>query len=106
MLPGNADAIHCRVPAAANEVALCFDGMQFARWTRRGTFFGLGNSTELLTTANERALERLLHQLDLHRSPLASDTNHALYRGAPERWLESIVLDDPAQLDAARFAPF
>jgi hypothetical protein len=27
-------------------------------------FFGLGNSTELLT-ANERALERLLHQLDL-----------------------------------------
>jgi hypothetical protein len=28
-------------------------------------FFGLGNSTELLTTANERALERLLHQLDL-----------------------------------------
>jgi hypothetical protein len=36
----------------------------------------------------------------VHRSPLATDTNHALYRGAPERWLESIVLEDPAKLDA------
>jgi hypothetical protein len=100
MLPANADAIQCRVPAAANEVALAFHGMQFARWTRQGVFFGLGNSTELLTTANERALERLLHRLDLHRSPLATDTNHTLYRGAPERWLESLVLEDPAKLDA------
>jgi len=100
MLPASADAIQCRVPAAANEVALAFHGMQFARWTRQGVFFGRGNSTELLTTSNERALERLLHQLDLHRSPLATDTNHALYRGSPERWLESIVLEDPAKLDA------
>jgi len=100
MLPSNADAIQCRAPAAANEVALTFHGMQFARWTRQGVFFGLGNSTEMLTTSNERALERLLHQLDLHRSPLATDANHALYRGAPERWLESIVLEDPAKLDA------
>jgi DNA-binding transcriptional ArsR family regulator len=34
MLPGNAGAIQCRVPAAANEVALAFHGMQFARWTK------------------------------------------------------------------------
>src|SRR5580693_6880316 len=100
MLPNNADAIQCRVPAGANEVALAFHGMQFARWTKQGVFFGLGTSTEQLTTANERALERLLHKLDLHRSPLATDTNHALYRGAAERWLESIVLEDPAKLDA------
>jgi DNA-binding transcriptional ArsR family regulator len=100
MLPNNADAIQCRVPAGANEVALAFHGMQFARWTRQGVFFGLGNSTEQLTTANERALERLLLKLDLHRSPLAADTNHTLYRAAAERWLESIVLEDPAKLDA------
>ncbi len=99
-LPANADAVQCRVLAATNEVAFSFHGMQFARWTRQGIFFGLGNSTELLTTANERALERLLHQLDLHRSLLATDTNHTLYSGAPERWLESIVLEDPVKLDA------
>jgi hypothetical protein len=99
-LPANADAIQCRVPAGANEVALAFRGMRFARWTKQGVFFGLGNSTEQLTTANERALERLLPKLDLHRSPLASDTHDTLYRGAAERWLESIVLEDPAKLDA------
>jgi len=60
MLPANADAIQCRVLAGANEVALAFHGMQFARWTKQSVFFGLGNSTEQLTTANERALERLL----------------------------------------------
>jgi hypothetical protein len=103
MLPANADAIQSRVPAGANEVALAFHGMQFARWTKQGVFFGLGNSTEPLTTTNERALERLLHQLDLHRSPLASDTNHTLYRATAERWLESIVLEDPAKLDARHF---
>jgi hypothetical protein len=54
----------------------------------------------MLTTSIERALERLLQPLDLHRSPLATDADHALYRGAPERRLESIVLEDPAKLDA------
>jgi hypothetical protein len=39
MPPGNVDAIQCGVPAAANEVALVFHGMQFARWTRQGVFF-------------------------------------------------------------------
>jgi hypothetical protein len=100
ILPANTDAIQYRVPATANEVALTFHGMQFARWTKQGVFFGLGNSTQQPTMSNERALERLVHQLDLHRSPLATGTNHALYRGAPERWLESIVLEDPAKLDA------
>jgi hypothetical protein len=95
-----ADAIQCCVSAAANEVALTFHGMQFARWTKQGVFFGLGNSTEQLTSANERGLERLLHRLDLHRSPFASDTNRTLSRGAAERWLESIVLEDPAKFDA------
>jgi hypothetical protein len=103
MLPANADAIQCRVPAAANEVALAFHGMQFARWTKEAAFFGRGNSMEQLTAANERALERLLHKLDVDRSPLASDTNHTLYRGAAERWLESIVLEGPAKLDARHF---
>jgi hypothetical protein len=41
-----------------------------------------------------------VHRLDLDRSPLATDTNHTLYRGAAEPWPESIVLEDPAKLDA------
>jgi hypothetical protein len=100
VLRANAEFIQCRVPAAANEVALACHGMQFARWTRPAVFFGLGNSTERLTTANQRALARLLDQLDLHRSLLATATNRALHRGAADGWLESIVLEDPAKLDA------
>ena len=96
-MPAQSNAACQRVQTKSRSA---FHGMQFARWTKQGVFFGLGNSTELLTTANERALERLLHKLDLHRSPLATDTNHTLYRAAPERWLESIVLEDPAKLDA------
>jgi hypothetical protein len=48
-LPGNAATIQCRVPVVASEVALAFRGMQFARWTKQGVFFGFAKSTEPLT---------------------------------------------------------
>lgn len=38
ILPANTDANQYRVPATANEVALTFHGMQFARWTKQGVF--------------------------------------------------------------------
>jgi hypothetical protein len=38
--------------------------------------------------------------LDLHRSSLATQTTHLLHRSAPERWLETLVLEDPTKLDA------
>jgi hypothetical protein len=100
LLPGNADAIQLRVPSGTGEVSMSFRGMEFARCTNQGIFFGLGKATEKLTAENERTLERLLYQLDLHRNSMADDVNHYLYRAAPERWLESIVLEDPAELDA------
>jgi hypothetical protein len=53
-----------------------------------------------LTHANAANLEKLLRDLDLHRSSLAEDANHPMYRAAPERWLETLVLEDPSRLDA------
>ena len=41
-----------------------------------------------------------MRQLGLHRSSLASEKKHFLYRAAPERWLETIILADPTRLDA------
>jgi hypothetical protein len=41
-----------------------------------------------------------VHDLEVHRHPLASDTRHSLYRLQPERWLESIVREDVARIDA------
>jgi hypothetical protein len=45
-------------------------------------------------------LKHLLHDLEVHRHPLASDTRHSLYRVQPERWLESIVREDITRIDA------
>ena len=72
------------------EVAFSFRGLEFARWSVEGISFGLGDSRKGLTKSTEPALERLIHQLDLHRNSLATETNHRLYRKAPERWLETL----------------
>jgi hypothetical protein len=97
---GAPGAIAPRAVAGTTEVALCFRGLEFARWSRDGISFGLGDTRERLTGSTEPRLERLIRQLDLHRNPLAKQMNHRLYRAAPERWLESLVLEDPLSLEA------
>ena len=99
-VPPAGDDIGTRLVPGTNEVALCFRGLEFGRWSRDGISFGLGDSREKLTEATEPALDRLMRRLDLHRSALASETNHPLYRSAPERWIETLVLHDPSKLDA------
>jgi hypothetical protein len=100
MVPGTGEAIEARIPAGTKEVALCFRGLEFARWTKDGLFFGSGDPREPVSAATEPALERLIRQLDLHRSSLAEDANHPLYRAAPEQWLETLALADATRLDA------
>jgi hypothetical protein len=95
-----ARAVRLRMLAGAKEVAFCFRGLEFARWSKEGMKFGLADSQEFLSTAKERALGRLIGKLESHRNPLTSETNHRLYRAAPERWLESMVIDDCTRLDA------
>ncbi len=93
-------AVRLRVLAGAKEAAFCFRGLEFARWSRDGLKFGLYDSQQYLTTAKEPLLERLLSKLQVERNPLADKSNHRLYRAAPERWLESMVLDDCTRLNA------
>jgi hypothetical protein len=89
-----------RAIAATSEVGLCFRGLEFARWSRDGISFGLTDARERLTKTSEPKLDHIVQQLDLHRYPLASETNHRLYRASPERWLEALVLEDPSRLEA------
>jgi len=93
-------AIGTRVPAGTNEVSFSLRGLEFARWSKDGIFFGLGDSRQPLNQATQPKLERLVRSMELHRSPLAEQKNHSLYRAAPERWLETIVREDPSKLDA------
>lgn len=83
------------------EVWLHFRGLPFARWQEGRVFFGTNEAREELTASSRAALKRLLHDLEVHRHPLATDTRHALYRAQPERWLESLVGEDITRVDAA-----
>ena len=96
-----ADAIQLRPTTDAHVVAICYRGLEFARWSSQGLFFGLGDSQEPLSTSKEPKFDRLVRELELHRSPLAEETNHAMYRAAPERWLETLILGAPDRLEAA-----
>lgn len=94
-------ALRIRVLAGVKEAAFCFRGLEFVWWSREGMRFGLGDSPQFLSTAKEPRLERLIAKLEAQRNPLTSDTNSRGYRAAPERWLESLVLEDCTRLDAS-----
>jgi hypothetical protein len=99
-VPPAGDDIGLHMVAGTGEVAICFRGLDFARWSHEGIRFGLGDSREPLSESTEAALDRLVRRLDLHRNSLATETTHPLYRAAPERWIETLVLQDPTRLDA------
>ncbi len=101
LLDDSSGALRIRVLAGAKEAAFCFRGLEFAWWSKEGMKFGWGDAPQFLSTAKEPQLERLIAKLDLQRNPLASDTNTRNYRAAPERWLESLVLEDCTRLDAS-----
>lgn len=101
LLPEEPGIIEASVPQGTREVALRFRGLEFARWTDGQVHFGIGDVRRLLAgDAAWAALRSLLQQLSLIRSPLSSDTKNSLYRAAPERWLETVVLAEPTRLDA------
>jgi hypothetical protein len=100
--PSSAISNHtaARVVAGTNDVAFCFRGLEFARWIREGITFGLSDGGERLTERTQPRLERLMRDLDLHRNLLADDAKHPLYRAAPERWLETLVIEDSTRVEA------
>ncbi len=94
-------AITLHPVAQSREVWLRFRGLPFARWDDGRVFFGISDAREELSSASRPALKHLLHDLEVYRHPLASDTRHSLYRAQAERWLESIVREDVTRIDAA-----
>ena len=94
------DAIQAQVVPGTGHLEVRYRGLTFARWQPDAIFFGVGDPHQLLSPGREPEFERLLKELETHRSPLASGTTHAFYRAQPERWLESLVAADPARVDA------
>lgn len=91
---------------SAREVWLRFRGIPFARWEEGRVYFGVPYPDREYVASSRAELQRQLHELELHRHPLASETRHPLYRALPERWLESMVREDVTRIDAALNAEF
>jgi hypothetical protein len=84
----------------AGEIVFRFRGLAFARWKDRVVFFG-GGLRKKLTPSSQSEFRHLLHELELYRHPLATETRRPLYRAQPERWLEAIVRSDVTRVDAS-----
>lgn len=90
---------------------LRFHGLSFARvrsvMGREKVWFGIdGAHRRLLEESSVRDWDSLLEDLREHRRATASDRRHALYRAAPEAWLESLLRRDITRLDPGlRLAP-
>ncbi|HVM75446.1 MAG TPA: hypothetical protein VMT75_07370 [Candidatus Saccharimonadales bacterium] len=93
------EAITRHAVPAEQEVALRFRGLAFARWSEKGTRFGITTAMEELTSATQHKLDKLVKYLKRFRDPGASDTRHALYRAQPERWMQSLIAQDITRID-------
>ncbi len=96
---------------ARHGLTLRFHGLSFARvrrvMKRERVWFGIeGAHRRLLEESSLQDWERLLNDLQEHRRAGASERRHALYRAAPEAWLESLLRRDITRLDPGlRLAP-
>jgi hypothetical protein len=93
-------AIEADALPETREVTFRFRGLTFARWRREGLFYGPGDPQRPLASESHASLEKLVRELGMRRSPVASSTRHPLYRAQPERWLQSLVAADPGRVDA------
>ena len=95
-----ASAITASVIPHTRDVALRYRGLLFAEWRAGSIFYGIGDARRPLTPDRRADFEKLLRELEASRSPVASDTKHPLFRAQPERWLESLIAEDPTRVDA------
>jgi hypothetical protein len=115
---GLAERVHALAPEAVDVVrarrgeTLRFRGLPFARVRtlagREQLWFGVGRegTRRPLEGSNWDELLKLVGELAEHRRPDAAERAHALYRAAPEAWLEWLLRRDVARLDPGlRLAP-
>lgn len=98
LAPGAIDVVRARYGET-----LRYHGLAFARVRRtlahEHVWFGAGAHKHLLDESNWPELAKLLDELAAHRHANAPDHRHALYRAAPEAWLEALLRRDITRLD-------
>lgn len=105
LAPGEIDFVRAR-----HGETLRFRGLPFARVRsvagREHLWFGVGKRRALFEAGSEQDFFNLLDALREHRRADAPERRHALYRAAPEAWLESLLRREVTRLDPGlRLAP-
>jgi hypothetical protein len=105
LAPGEVDFVRAR-----HGETLRFNGLPFARVRRvagrEHLWYGVGRRRTLFGEGNEADFLNLLAALREHRRADAPERRHALYRAAPEAWLEALLRRDVTRLDPGlRLAP-
>ena len=94
--PSRVDTV---VVPGTRAVSWRFRGLEFARY-EAGIFRVVDDSGNLVpAAARPDLLAHRLQELRQYRQPEPPDTRHPLYRGYAERWLESMIAEDPARID-------
>jgi hypothetical protein len=88
-----------RIPKHSGRVSLRVRGVEFAELYGSELWFG---AAERIPAKHGQLgeIQRLVEELDRVRSAQAPDREHALYRRAPEAWLESQVRSHIEVVDA------
>jgi hypothetical protein len=73
-------------------------GLELARMTPEGPAFGHGDKWRLLTVETRPEAEALAREIASLRRHDSADRHHAFYTAQAERWLESLLAADIAQL--------
>ena len=105
LAPGEIDFARAR-----HGETLRFHGLPFARVRRvagrEHLWFGVGRRRAPFEEGSEADFLNLLAALREHRRADAPERRHALYRAAPEAWLEALLRRDVTRLDPGlRLAP-
>ncbi|HEV2305406.1 MAG TPA: hypothetical protein VGR93_07805 [Candidatus Acidoferrales bacterium] len=101
LVPEAADSIEISVPLGTHALSFRFRGLEFARWSEGQLYFGLGDPRQRASAGDFSQVAQIIRKIAAKRSPTSSDTKDALYRTAPERWLETIIRAAPERLDAS-----
>jgi len=94
--PAGLDAV---VVPGTRAVSWRFRGLEFARY-EGGLVRAVDDSGNLVPAgANPASVSTRLEQLQQFRRPDPPDSRHPLFRAQAERWLESLILEDPARIE-------
>ncbi|HYN83999.1 MAG TPA: hypothetical protein VER32_02025, partial [Pyrinomonadaceae bacterium] len=100
LAPGAVDVVRAR-----HGETLRYNGLAFARVRRvmdeERAWFGVGGAATRRPLDDDSLADfhKLVAELREHRRADAPDRRHALYRAAPEAWLESLLRRDVSRLD-------